>query len=449
MPNKVKINSGPNFSWYILTIVLFILDINYGLAWLVSNAITAILIYCYLRYKHNPIIKSILDTDWYKITMGQVVFHKFPDAVAKYKFINRGKTQFPEGFAEALRKEVNAMGKLRLSYKEIDWLDSNWCMGMDYVSYLADFRFKPKQVIINQNSVELEVGVEGPWKETIFWEVPLMAIISELYFKMTGKEYDEKLFIMKSELKATKMKQAGVKWSDFGTRRRFSFKTQEQLNKVMNRYRLDGFVGTSNPYFAMKFNLEPIGTYAHEAIMAMQAYCGVFNSNREWMKLWCQEYDYYMRIALTDTLTTDVFLKQFDLEAAISFAGVRQDSGEPAEFARKIIDHYKKLGIDPMTKKIVFSDSLDADKAVKLHETFSNEIQCVMGIGTNLTNDCYPSNQIMASPYHKPLNMVIKLTDIDFGNGMVPVVKLSDDKGKHTGNSEVIERVKNKLGLQS
>jgi nicotinate phosphoribosyltransferase len=207
---------------------------------------------------------------------------------------------------------------------------------------------------------------------------------------------------------------------------------QDKLNSVMQHFH-SGFKGTSNPYFAMKYKLNPIGTYAHEAVMAMQVMYGAKDSNLAWMEYWCKEYDGYMRIALTDTLTTDIFLRDFDYKTANEFAGVRQDSGDPFEFGEKLIQHYEKLGIDPKTKKIVFSDSLDADKAVALHERFSDRIQCVMGIGTHLTNDCG----------HKPLNMVIKLTAF----GGKPVVKLSDDKGKHTGNPETIEKIKNELGI--
>lgn len=437
MPNKVKFKGGPNFQWYLLTGLLFAWDIYYGIAWLASNLATVAAVYLYFRYRREPIIKSLLDTDWYKLTMGQLVFHKFPNATAKYHFINRGKTQFPENFDKELRKEIKALGKLRLSLKEAEWLDKFVSMKLDYVLFLESFRFKPKQVTVVQTGGDLNIDIEGPWKEAILWEVPLMAIVSELYFRMTGKTYDNDAFILKTNEKAVRMHKAGIAWSDFGTRRRFSHKTQDALNKVMSTFGNKGFIGTSNPYFAMKYDVNPIGTYAHEAVMAMQALHGAKWSNRRWMEYWLDEYFYHMRIALTDTLTTDVFLRDFDEGMGDKFAGVRQDSGDPFEFAEKLIAHYKKLGINPNAKKIVFSDSLDTDKAIALHEKFGREIQCVMGIGTHLSNDCG----------HKPLNMVIKLTDIDFGDGMVPVVKLSDDAGKHTGLPEKIASIKTELGL--
>jgi nicotinate phosphoribosyltransferase len=426
-------NRGPSFSWYVVTFALFVWNFYYGLAWVISNALIAVCIYAYLCYRPRPVIKSILDTDWYKFMMGQVVFHNFPYTNVEYTFINRGKTEFPKGFDKALRKEIKCLSKVKLKYSEIQWLSDDWRMHEDYVEFLINFRFDPNQVHILQVDGNLDIKINGLWKEAILWEVPLMAIISELYFKMTGKTYDNLEFMKKAKIKAVKMFNAGVKWSDFGTRRRFSFDTQNLLNFIMKDY-APNFIGTSNPYFAMKYSLSPIGTYAHEAVMAMQVLYNVKDSNRKWMEYWCKEYD-DMRIALTDTLTTDVFLRDFDKEKANTFAGVRQDSGDPFEFGEKLIQHYEKLGIDPKTKKIVFSDSLDVNKAIVLHKRFSDRIQCVMGIGTYLSNDCG----------HKPLNMVIKLTAV---NGM-PVVKLSDDKGKHTGDPIVIQKIKNELGINS
>jgi nicotinate phosphoribosyltransferase len=265
-----------------------------------------------------------------------------------------------------------------------------------------------------------------------------MAIISELYFKLTGKTYDETEFIHKTDLKAQKMVNAGVKWSDFGTRRRFSKAAQEAVNATMLDY-APNFLGTSNPYFAMKYGLTPIGTYAHEAVMAMQAKYSATESNQKWMEHWWEEYKDYPHLltALTDTLTTDVFFRSFKGDLANKFTAVRQDSGPPILFGLKMLEHYNSIGINPKEKKIVFSDSLDADKACCLQLRFGQEIPCVMGIGTHLTNDCG----------HKPLNMVIKLIAINFGDGLKTVVKLSDDEGKHTGDNEKIEAIKKELGI--
>ncbi len=386
--------------------------------------------------KGNQMIMSILDTDFYKLTQQQVVFHKFPEAIATYQFINRGIDNFPVGFADRLRVEVDSMSHLSLSNEENQWLRDQSVFKSDYVNWLNEFKFKPADVIITQHESKLNVSVRGKWKNTILWEVPLMAIISELYFRMTNAEpaNDWQRRIVD---KAANMNCKGVNWIDFGTRRRFSKAAQDAVVAYMRLY--DGFKGTSNPYFAMKYKVPVSGTYAHESVMAMQALHGATLSNRAWMGYWMEEYKPSARIALTDTLTTDIFLRDFDKEMADAFSGVRQDSGDPAEFGRKMLQHYRDLGIDPKTKKIVFSDSLNDDKAIALQKEFGEEIPCVMGIGTFLTNDCG----------HKPLNMVIKLTgaDFGFGDGLRPVVKLSDDEGKHTGDPVKVKQIKEELGL--
>lgn len=438
MPNKVILYGGPNTSWYFVTLVVFLIFGFSGLfIWLAVNLVLTLAVYFYLRYHRTSIIQSLLDTDWYKITMGQVVFHQFPHAVAVYKFINRGKTQFPEGFAQALRKELKCLSKVRLTDYEWVWLMDQMVLKPNYINWLGHYRFNPSQVTIEQKGGDLDISIQGLWAETILWEVPLMAIISELYFKLTDKRCDWLDFRKKTIAKADLMMNAGVKWSDFGTRRRFSWVTQNMINQTMRNY--VGYIGTSNPFFAMKYNLKPIGTYAHEAVMAMQAKYSPTESNQKWMEHWLQEYCLFPRLltALTDTLTTDVFLRTFKGDLAQKYSAVRQDSGDPFVFAPKLIEHYKNVGIDPKEKSIVFSDSLDADKACSLHKAFSDQIPCVMGIGTHLTNDCG----------HKPLNMVVKLVSVDFGEGFKSVVKLSDDHGKYTGDPAKIETVKKELGI--
>jgi len=438
MPNKVKITFKPNAQWYIVTGLIALLGgMILFLGWIAANFIIALIIFLYLKYKCFPIITSLLDTDWYKLTMGQVVFHQFPEAKAFYRFINRGKTEFPPGFDIHLKNELQLLSYVQLTYEEWVWLADQFVLNQDYIDWLANYRFNPKQVKITQTEGNLDITIEGLWVETILWEVPLMATISELYFRLTGKTYDLYESFLSIKAKAEKLKMANVKWSDFGTRRRFSKEKQADVNAYMSVFK--GFVGTSNPYFAMRYNLWPIGTYAHEAVMAMQAKYGAAESNKKWMEHWLKEYclNPQMLIALTDTLTTDVFLRTYKFDLLRKFAGVRQDSGDPFEFAKKIIQYYKDNNINPKTQKIIFSDGLDVDKAIAINDEFKDEIQCVMGIGTNLTADCG----------HKPLNMVIKLTAIDFGDGFKPVVKLSDDEGKHTGNPERIEEVKKELQI--
>jgi nicotinate phosphoribosyltransferase len=390
-----------------------------------------------MKFYHVPIITSLLDTDWYKFTQNQVVFHQFPEAVAHYEFINRGKTQFPDGFADALKKELKYLSKIELTPDEYYWLEDQLALKSDYLDWLANYNFNPSQVHIKQTGGDLKITIEGLWEETILFEVPLMAIISELYFRMTNQVITDNSPYEKIATKGKALDDAGVNWIDFGTRRRYSKEIQDAVDRTM--YDFKHFLGTSNPYFAMMYDLKPVGTFAHETLMAMQAKYSATEANRKWMEYWHEEYSNrnHMLIALTDTLTTEVFFRDFNKNLAEKFAGVRQDSGDPFEFGQKMIDHYKKLGINPKTKNIVFSDSLNTDKAIRLQERFGNEIKCVMGIGTDLSNDCG----------FKPLNMVIKLTAIDFGNGFKNVVKLSDDAGKHTGDPTTIAAVKKELNL--
>lgn len=383
---------------------------------------------------NEPIIKSLLDSDYYKFTMGQVVFHRFPNAQVIYKFINRGKTEFPKGFKEALENQIQQLSNIKLTPQEQQFLGKQDVFQQDYLQFLANYQFKPGQIIVQQDNGILEVTVSGPWAETILWEVPLMSLISELYYKMSGKQPDPRnQELMK--MKAERLSAAGVKWIDFGSRRRFSHDTQDAVNRTMNQ--TQGFMGTSNPYFAMKYNQKPVGTFAHESVMGMQGKYGVPNANKEWMHHWLDEYGGKLGIALTDTVTTDAFLKDFDYELASRFTGVRHDSGDPIAFGEKIIKHYQKLGIDPRTKTIVFSDKLDTDSAINIHRHFEGRTNVLFGIGTHLTN----------SVGHTPLNIVVKIVSIDFGNGPKDVVKLSDEIGKHTGTAQAIALAKKSLGI--
>jgi nicotinate phosphoribosyltransferase len=220
------------------------------------------------------------------------------------------------------------------------------------------YRFDPGEVVVQQDGGNLTVFIKGRWFRTIFWEVRLMAIISELYFRMTGKTPDVETN-NRIITKAKKMSEAGCLWADFGTRRRFDFKVQDAVCHLMKGTK--GFLGTSNVYLAMKHDIKPIGTSAHEMVMGLSAKYGVTMANKMWLVHWANYFQGLNGIALTDTFTTDVFLRDFDSLYARLFDGVRQDSGDPSEWGRKMLDHYKKLGIDTHTKKFVFSDGLDPD----------------------------------------------------------------------------------------
>jgi nicotinate phosphoribosyltransferase len=400
------------------------------------------------------IIPSLLDTDHYKITMGQVVFNQFPGARVHYEFINRGRTPFPPGFAKDLCHEVRQLADLQATPREIAWLQRigtrdeergtsepphpspltpRPCFKRTYLEWLAHYRFNPEEVAIRQSGGNLDIAVEGPWYRTIFWEIPLLSLVSELYFRQCRPLEG---WIERIETKAERMAAAGVHWADFGTRRRFSLAVQDKVNEVMSAYR-PLFLGTSNPFLAMKYGLTPIGTYAHEAPMAMQALSGLVTCDKQWIDAWVREYDGDLGIALTDTLTTDYFLRSFGRKEAKLFDGVRQDSGQPRVIAERIIAHYQALDIDPRSKRIIFSDRLTDDSIIALHRQFSSRIMVSGGIGTYLTNDVG----------HQPLNIVIKLTAADSGHGFVPVVKLSDDAGKHTGDARRLTAVYAELGL--
>jgi nicotinate phosphoribosyltransferase len=382
-------------------------------------------------------IRSILDTDWYKLTIGQVVFNQFIGVRAHYKFFNRNNTPFPVGFQSLLQDEVEKLSDLKMTDQEYAWLSQYKYFKPSYLEWLKEYSFNPSEVKINQeDGGNLSIDINGPWYRTIFWEVPLMATISELYFQNKTPDRDWiKRLINKSEA----MSKAGCKWADFGTRRRFSFNVQDTVVRTCAG-RISGFLGTSNPHLAMSYGCQPIGTTAHEGPMSMQVLYGLKQSNVAWMDAWIKEYRGKLGIALCDTLTTDVFLRDFDSYYARVFDGVRQDSGDPLAFAEKIIRHYAKLNIDPKSKRIVFSDNLNAEKAIKIQETYGNDIQISFGIGTNLSNDVGV----------KPLNMVIKLVGVggdqftdEWPSGNC--IKLSDEKGKYTGSNEDILLAKREL----
>ncbi len=391
----------------------------------------------------TPIIHSMLDDDLYKINMGSVVFHLFPRAVVTYEFFNRGKTPFPKGFANALQYQIEALAKVRLTSDEADWLSGIPYIRPTYVEWLAGYQMNPGEVDISQDfDGHLHIKIEGPWYRTIYWEVKLMAIISELYFRMTGQTMDDD-WAKRINVKSHKLEDSGCHWIDFGTRRRYSLEVQNEV--VLEMKKRKGFLGTSNPYLAFKHGVTPQGTYAHECIMAMSALYGVRMADIMWRKHWSDHYEGNVGVALTDTFTTDVFLRNFGTYDARLFDGCRQDSGDPVEWGIKMLDHYKKLGIVPLNKRFVFSDNLNVDKAVALNCKFSHVAQPVFGIGTNFTNDVFSNEQKERG--FRPLNMVIKMTSADFGFGPVNVVKLSDDAGKYTGNADTIRRVKEELGI--
>lgn len=376
------------------------------------------------------IIKSLLDTDWYKITMAQVVHFFYPNVKVRYKFYDRNDISYPKGFDKKLRKEINEMSKLSLLVDEFQWLKSNPNMYPEFVNWFSKYKFDPKEVKVKQdNKGKLSIEIEGPWERTIFWEVPLLAIISELYFKDKPVDYGKL-----EECMTNKKQLLQFPFVEFGTRRRHSFGVQEVAIFILHN-KNPYFKGTSNPLLARLFHIPIVGTYAHEAIMAEEV-LGLSNQNPNlyWIIQWRNIYGKQMNIALGDTFTTKQFLKEMDKMSLNLLDGIRQDSGNPIEIGNMIIKRWQELGINPKDKTIVFSDNLNPKKANKIYQTFKDKTNVLFGIGTNLTNDCG----------YKPLNIVIKLDSV-FVNSLfqwTPVVKLSDTKGKYTGNKEKIKELK-------
>ncbi len=385
--------------------------------------------------------KSILDNDFYKFTMQYAAVKLYPETQAKYEFINRGQHEFPPGFDKALKKRIEQMSELALTKEEKDFLRLT-CpyLNSAYLDFLQGYRYDPSEVEIIQNGNDLSVKIQGYWYRTILWEVPILSLISELYYEMTDqkRDADEKV-IETVKKKAESYQDLGVKVAEFGTRRRHSYPVHELVVDALKKFGGSSYVGTSNVHFAMTTGVKPIGTHAHEWFMYHGARFGFKIANGIGLDRWVNVYHGDLGIALTDTYTTEVFFTQFNKKLAKLFDGVRHDSGDPVEFAQKTIEHYEKMGIDPLHKTIIFSDGLNLEKVKTISEATAGKIGVSFGIGTNLTNDVGL----------KPMNIVLKLIsiaepDIPWTN----VVKLSDEKGKHTGDPRMIRLAKEILEIE-
>jgi len=383
----------------------------------------------------KALISSILDNDFYKITMQQGVIRLFPAAKAKYKFINRGKHAFPGGFSAALRQAVNDMALLKLSKEEKQFLKVT-CPYLDpvYLDFLAGYRFNSDEVHIEQTGEELIVHIEGLWYRTILWEVPLMSLICELFYTMNHAErISNEEVVDRTREKIEKYRELGITVAEFGTRRRHSYQVQRLVLQALTDYGAGSFIGTSNVHLAMLHQTKPIGTHAHEWFMFHAAQYGFKMANAMGLEHWVQVYRGDLGIALSDTYTTDVFFRQFDKMFSKLFDGVRHDSGDPLDFADQVIAHYEHMGIDPKSKTIIFSDGLDYEKVARIARYCRNRVGMSFGIGTNFTNDAGP----------KAMNIVIKMTEAQPKDGeWTEVVKLSDEPGKHTGTEATIKLAK-------
>lgn len=377
-------------------------------------------------------IKSILDSDLYKFTMQQAVLQLYPDAVVTFEFTSRKNTKFTQEFCVALQNEINNMGNLRLTHEEFEYLNTLKFISPSYAAYLRDYKFDPSEVkiVYNSENQTFKLTITGLWHRTILWEVPLLALISETYFKVCDTNWNNEGQEEKILLKGKLLSETNCIYADFGTRRRRNFESQERVVKTLKDN--IGFVGTSNVYLAMENNIKPIGTMAHEFIMGVSALESLRYANRFALYNWNKVYNGNLGIALTDTFGTEAFFEDFDGVLARLFDGVRHDSGDPFEFANKVVNHYEKINVNHKTKTIVFSDGLNPEVAISIKKHCDEiGILCSFGIGTNFTND-YDNSPA--------LNIVIKLRSVkkNINSQEIQVVKISDVPTKATGDVDAL-----------
>lgn len=371
--------------------------------------------------KLNPIIISLLDTDLYKFNMLQVMWHKHTNLNGVYIFKCRNKdVTFTQEMVEEINAQIDHLCTLTFTDEELDYLGSLRFIKPDYVEFLRLWRPLRRYVSCYLVHEEMRIEVEGPLFSVMQFEIYLLEIVNEVYFRMKYDYFElaygsaqEKLYDKICKLKDNTYT---FKFAEFGCRRRLSREWQDYV--LEHLLETGKCVGTSNVYLAMKYGCKPIGTYAHEYVQMYQGVEGVqlAHTNKMAMQEWFEEYKGDNGTALTDTLGTDLFLRDFDWLQATCYTGVRHDSGDPIEWGEKLIAHYQKLGIDPKTKTLLFSDSLDFDKAQEIYDYFKDRINVSFGIGTYLTNDTAVD----------ALNIVIKL---QYVNGH-PVAKLSDNPAK-------------------
>lgn len=376
------------------------------------------------------ILNHFTDNDLYKFTTMNAIQKLYPRAMVRYAFINRGNTVFPEGFGERLKEEVIGMAKLSLSAEEEKFFSAKgYYFDPVFIDLLKGYRYDPSEVKVEQKNGDLEIVIEGFWYRTVLWEVPLLSMISELYYIM--KDHTPQDVEEKAAMKAIKMRDLKAEYSDFGTRRRFSFDVHNRVIKTLKINSGEYFKGTSNVYLAMKHDLIPLGTHPHEWFMFHASQYGYWSANSRALDAWVDVYQGDLGTALSDTYTTENFFASFSTLHAKLFDGIRHDSGDPLAFTDRAVEFYKSNRTDPRTKTIVFSDALNMDKIADIRRHIKGRIHDVYGIGTYLSNDT-------GIP---PLNIVIKLMDakIRIGQDYRPAVKLSDDPGKYTGDPEEID----------
>ena len=393
------------------------------------------------------IINSILENDLYKFSMSYYYQVHYPNAWGTFTFNDRNKTQYSEAFVEALKVEISNLATLSLQESEFEWAAKTiHYIPRFYWEWLRQFRFEPERVSVwLDEERHLHIEVSDSMYKVTFYEIPILAIVSELYHRHIGDGYQtrEELYEAMASGMASKVEIAArhnLYFADFGLRRRFSALSEDIVVGYMKEH-CPTFTGTSTVSLAMKYNIRPIGTMAHECFMFQAAVHTPKEANYEVMERWVDVYDGNLGTVLTDTYTVDAFLRNFSMKLAKLYDGVRHDSGDPKAFGDRIIQKYESYGIDPLSKTIVFSDGLDFEAAADIKEYFAGRIKVTFGIGTNLTCDI---------PGVAPMNIVMKLKECRI-NERQPIygcVKLSDVSGKAIGATKDIENYKYQLGIE-
>ncbi len=390
-----------------------------------------------------PIIPSILDTDLYKFTTSYAYSKLYPRAYGQFRFIDRNDTCYPKGFAEQLKEETKAMAQLSLSRDEELFLHQELpYLPPTYIDFLKGFRFNPEELIIEQDEAgHLSIIAEGLLYRVTLWETPILALVSELYYRITGAKPDMEYAERAITEKAKALAQEGISFSMFGMRRRFSFEVELRMTELLKQHAGPCLYGTSNVHIAHLLGLKVSGTHPHEWIQFHGAMYGYKMANYMSMEDWINVYDGDLGTVLTDTYTTDVFMRNFSKKHAMLYTSVRHDSGDPFVFTDKVIQRYQELRVDPKIKYIIFSDGLNVERAIEIANYCKGRIGASFGIGTNFS--CDVGNEIKAR------NIVMKLwqckmTERDRWH---PCVKLSDVGGKHTGEASEIRLAQETLGI--
>ncbi|HCH2707700.1 TPA: nicotinate phosphoribosyltransferase [Vibrio parahaemolyticus] len=386
----------------------------------------------------SRIIQSALDFDVYKVNMMSAVAALYPDAMVSYKFIVRSEEDLSELLPE-VKAEVLKLQDVRFTEDEIAYMKRVApYLKPEFVEALRHFRFNPQSDVsfhnktMSDGSSQLRITINGLWKETILYETIIMSIVSEVRsrqrwsdipFEQFQTVLEDKVRYLKAELERRNI--TNFKFADMSTRRRFSFQAQRTMLEYLSKELPECLTGTSNYHLARELDLTPIGTVAHEWFMGHQALVNVRDSQKIALQRWQKMFNGALGIALTDTIGIDAFLKDFDGELSNAYVGVRHDSGCPFTWGEKMIAHYESLGIDPMTKTLVFTDGLNFEQALDICEHFQGRVQVSFGIGTSLANDMgnYVNDQGEA---YQPLSIVIKMVTC---NGS-PVAKISDEPEK-------------------